>query len=67
MQIGDKVMVPRTGGGETRGEVIEIWGEYVKVRFAIGDYYHGRPAPEGLKAQYGYKTLRSDRLTEVQL
>lgn len=65
-KIGDRVLVPRTGGGETPGEVIELWGDHVRVRFAIGDYFHGKPTPEGLKAQYGYKTIRSDRLKEVK-
>ena len=65
MQIGTKVLVPRTGGGETPGEVIELWGDHVRVRFAIGDYFHGKPAPEGLKAQYGYKTIKTNELKEV--
>lgn len=30
MQIGTKVLVPRTGGGETPGEVIELWGDHVR-------------------------------------
>ena len=25
MQIGDKVLVPRTGGGTSEGEVIEVY------------------------------------------
>lgn len=66
MQIGTKVLVPRTGGGETPGEVIELWGDHVRVRFAIGDYFRGKPAPEPIKSQWGYKTIRSDQLKEVQ-
>ena len=66
MQIGTKVLVPRTGGGETPGEVIELWGDHVRVRFAIGDYFHGKPAPEGIKSEFGYKTIKTDRLKEVQ-
>ena len=62
MQIGTKVLVPRTGGGETPGEVIELWGDHVRVRFAIGDYFHGKPAPEGIKGCYGYKTLKQSEL-----
>ena len=38
MQIGTKVMVPRTGGGETPGEVIELWGDHVRVRYKLNLY-----------------------------
>jgi len=65
MQIGTKVLVPRTGGGETPGEVIELWGDHARVRFLIGDYYRGKAAPEGIKSEYGYKTIRTDELKEV--
>ena len=62
MQIGDKVLVPRTGGGTSEGEVIEVYTEHARVRFLVGDYYHGQPVPEGVKGCYGYKTLRQDAL-----
>lgn len=66
MQIGDKVLVPRSSGEVTPGEVIEVYTNHARVRFLIGDYYRGKEAPEGIKAQYGYKTLRADSLKEVE-
>jgi len=65
MQIGTKVLVPRTGGGETPGEVIELWGDHVRVRFAIGDTFHGRPAPVLLRGEYGYKTMKKSELKVI--
>jgi hypothetical protein len=66
VKIGDKVMVPRTGGGESEGEVIEVYTEHARVRFPIGDTFHGQPAPVGVKGCYGYKTLRQDALKVVK-
>jgi len=65
-KIGTKVLVPRTGGGETPGEVIELWGDCVRVQFKIGDYFHGKPAPELIKSEFGYKTLRQSALKLIQ-
>jgi hypothetical protein len=42
-----------------------LWGDHVRVRFAIGDYFHGKPAPELIKSQWGYKTLRKSEIKEV--
>ena len=61
MQIGDKVIVPRTGGGESAGEVIEIYTKHARVRFPIGDTFHGHKVV-GMNQLYGYKTLRQDAL-----
>ena len=66
MKIGDKVMVPRTGGGESEGEVIEVYTEHARVRFPIGDTFHGQPAPELIKTEYGYKTLRQSDLKLIE-
>ena len=66
MQIGTKVLVPRTGGGETPGEVVELWGDHARVRFTIGDYYRGKPAPPMMRGEYGYKTVRQSELREVK-
>ncbi len=30
------------------------------------DYFHGKPAPELIKSEFGYKTIKTDRLKEVQ-
>lgn len=65
MQIGDKVLVPRSNGDVTPGEVIEVYREHARVRFEIGDYYRGKPTPEMIKGQYGYKTLKQSDLKVV--
>lgn len=62
LKIGDPVMVPRTGGGETEGKVIAIYGEYGRVAFPIGDTFRGEPAPEEDRQRTGYKSLKLDRL-----
>ena len=67
MQIGDKVMVPRTNGDFTPGEVIEVYRNHARVRFMIGDYYRGRPALSGIRSEFGYKTLRQTELKEVKI
>lgn len=66
MQIGDKVLVPRSNGDVTPGEVIEVYTNHARVRFLIGDYYRGKPAPDQIKGEYGYKTLRISELREAQ-
>lgn len=66
MQIGDKVLVPRTGGGNTPGEIIEIYTDHARVKFHIGDYFRGKPALPGIRSEYGYKTLRQDALKAVE-
>lgn len=57
VQIGDTVMVPRTGGYYSIGEVLEIYADAARVKFKIGDLLHGKPVPERLKDGYGYKTV----------
>ncbi len=68
LKIGNKVMVPRTGGGETPGEVVEIYLFYdtARVRFPIEDTYRGREAAPELKDEYGYKTLRIGQLRLIE-
>ena len=66
MQIGDKVLVPRTGGGESEGEVIELYKEHARVKFPLGDSFQGKPVPENIKSDYGYKTLRQSDLKPIK-
>ena len=65
MQIGDKVLVPRTGGGESEGEVIEVYTEHARVRFPIGDTFKGRKLPGTLET-YGYKTIKQTELKLIE-
>ena len=66
MQVGDKVLVPRTSGDVTPGVIVEVYGDYARVRFEIGDYYRGLPTPPMIKGQYGYKTLKQSELKAVE-
>ena len=65
MQIGDKVLVPRSNGDTTPGEVIEVYADHARVRFPIGGYFHGKPAPVLLRGEYGYKTIRQSELKVI--
>lgn len=40
---GDKVMVPRTGGGYTEGTVLAIHEDRAITEFPVGDTYQGKP------------------------
>lgn len=57
LQTGDTVMVPRTGGYHSIGEVLEVYTDAARVKFKIGDLLHGKPVPEKLRGGYGYKTV----------
>lgn len=61
---GDKVMVPRTGGGYSLGEIIEIYTDgRARVTFPIGNIYRGKPRP---LAGMGYKTVKLSELRPVK-
>jgi hypothetical protein len=36
VKIGDKVLVPRTGGGVSLGKIIELYTDRARVTFPIG-------------------------------
>lgn len=64
MKPGDKVMVPRTGGGYSLGEILEIYTDgRAWVTFPIGATYRGRPRP---LAGMGYKTVKLSDLRPVK-
>jgi len=66
MNIGTAVIIPRTGGGESPGEIIEMYADRARVRFLIGETYRGRATPDGMQELYGYKTLPLDQLRVVE-
>jgi len=66
LNIGDKVMVPRTGGGESPGEIIELYTTHARVMFAVGDTYNGNPVPDKFRGCNGYKTIRQDLLKPIK-
>lgn len=63
MKPGDKVMVPRTGGGSSLGEVLVVYEDRVWVAFPIGLTYQGRSQ---VLACTGYKTFKLDELLLVK-
>jgi hypothetical protein len=65
MQIGDRVLVPRTGDYDCEGEIIEVYDQHCRVKFVIGDYYRGKEAPPMIRGQYGYKTMKKSELKVV--
>lgn len=66
MRIGDKVLVPRTGGGVSPGEVIEVYREHARVRFPIGETFNGQPVSALIRNGYGHKTLRQSDLKLIK-
>jgi hypothetical protein len=64
VKIGDKVMVPRTGGGYSMGEILEVYTDgRAWVTFPIGNIYRGKPRPV---AGMGYKTVKLSELRPTQ-
>ena len=63
MKPGDKVMVPRTGGGYSLGEILEIYADRPRVTFPIGNTFRGKPRP---LVGMGYKTVKLSELRPVK-
>ena len=63
MKPGDKVMVPRTGGGYSLGEILEIYTDRARVTFPIGNTFRGKPRP---LVGMGYKTVKLSELRPVK-
>jgi len=63
MKPGDKVMVPRTGGGYSLGEILEVYVDRARVTFPIGNIYRGKPRPV---VGMAYKTVKMSELRPVK-
>lgn len=61
VEIGTKVLVPRTGGGYTKGEVVCLVDKLAVVSFPIGDTYRGEPSPYD-KDETAIKRIAVDKL-----
>lgn len=61
VEVGTKVLVPRTGGGYTKGEVAALVGKLAIVSFPIGDTYRGGVNPFG-KEDMATKKILVDQL-----
>ena len=65
MQIGDNVLVPRTGGGESAGEVIEIYEGYAQVKFISGETFRGEPNLPENQQRTAYKKVSLTKLKAI--
>ena len=43
LKVGDKVMIPRTGGGYSEGTIVSICRERAITEFPVGKTYRGKP------------------------
>jgi hypothetical protein len=66
MKVGDRALVPRTGGGTTPGEIIEMYTNRAVVKFRVGETYRGKPAPEKFQEANGYKTVPIEDLKLIK-
>ena len=63
--IGDKVKVPRTGGGYSLSTISAIGGERAFVTFPVGDTFHGNPVDPKDKEKMAYKNVALKNLIKV--
>lgn len=64
VKIGDKVLVPRTGGGVSLGKIIELYTDRARVTFQMGETYRGRHVSKKLQDSWVFKTVK---LSELQI
>lgn len=62
IQTGAVVMVPRTGGYYSLGEVVEVYTDTARVKFLIGPWLHGNPVSEGFRDGKAFKTVKISEL-----
>jgi len=65
-KIGDKVLVPRTGGSTTLGTIIEMYYDSATVRFQLGDTYRGRHVSKKLQDSWVFKTVKLSELQVIE-
>lgn len=56
-KIGDNVRVPRTGGGYSDGEILEIYLDRAMVTFPVGATFRGDPVDPAEKDKMAYKNV----------
>ena len=57
LKSGDKVKVPRTGGGYSDGEIVEVYIDRAHVQFPIGETFRGGPVKPEDKGRMAYKNV----------
>ena len=70
MKIGDQVMIPRTDGSQSPGEIIDIdpWGhKFARVKFIVGETFQGHPHPKKDHGRTAYKTVSLDELKPIEV
>ena len=66
MRIGDKVLVPRTGGKTSPGQITELWGDKARVTFQMGETYRGRHVSKKLQDSWVFKTVKLSELQVIE-
>lgn len=64
MEVGQKVMVPRSDGTRSKGTITSLNDEYAVVEFCIGATFRGKPSPYAHDA-IGIKSVKKQELTPV--
>jgi DNA (cytosine-5)-methyltransferase 1 len=66
MQIGDKVLVPRTGGGASLGKIVELYTDRARVSFRVGETYRGRHVTKLMRDAIVFKTVKLSELQAIE-
>ena len=65
MNLGDKVLVPRTGGGTSEGEIIDIYEGYAQVKLISGETFRGEPNLPENQQRTAYKKVSLTKLKAI--
>jgi hypothetical protein len=66
MKIGDKVLVPRTGGGASLGKIVELYTDRARVTFQVGEAYRGKKVTKLMRDAWVFKTVKLDDLLMIE-
>ncbi|GEM_PF-2362775 len=61
--VGQKILVPRTGGTKTEGWIKAIIDrDHILAEFPLGETYRGKEIPEEYRGKTGQKVLSKNEL-----
>jgi len=66
LKLGDKVKVPRTGGGYTEGTIIDIYEDMARTSFIVGETYWGKPIKPEDEGRTAYKNVALKNLIPIE-
>ena len=66
LKIGDKVKVPRTGGGYSDGEIMDIYEDRAYCKFPVGNTFRGGPISPQDRGKMAYKNVAIDELIRIE-